>query len=48
MFGQEAEYERQARAENEFTIQKLVLQVEDLKSRLQNKDFRSENYDKVV
>ena len=39
---------RQARAEHEFMIQRLTLQVEELQSKLQNKDFKSENYDKIL
>ena len=48
LFFQEMDEERQVRAEHEFMIQRLTLQVEELQSKLQNKDFKSENYDKVL
>lgn len=44
----EVECERQARAEHAFMTQKLSLQVQELKSKLQNKDFKSQHYDEVV
>ena len=45
---QEMDSERQARAEQEFMTQKLMIKVEELQSRIQNKDFKSEHYDEVL
>lgn len=45
---QEIDSERQARAEQEFMTQKLLIKVEELQSQIYNKDFKSEHYDEVL
>lgn len=45
---QEIDNERQARAEQDFMAQKLIIKVEELQSRIHNKDFKSEHYDEVL
>lgn len=42
------EKERQARTEQEFMTQKLMIKVEELQSHLSNKDFKSEHFDEIL
>ncbi|CAB4001470.1 progesterone-induced-blocking factor 1-like [Paramuricea clavata] len=48
MHQKEIDNERQARAEHDFMAQKLIIKVEELQSRIHNKDFKSEHYDEEL